>query len=489
MKRILAAILIAAACLPILVSCEKDNTAESTTAAANSDTTANTEEIPSSTLRSETKDSVPDNLKFTGEEFRVLYPNQGAYPLYYWAEEEPSAETMSEAVYRRQKYVEDRLGIKFVIEMDEDYSNSKWLKTIASGSHDYDLGMTHYSKNIDSFVVNNYITPFENLEYVDFDKPWWNNQAMDAIAINGKHFYGVNDFLIPEPLATFFNKQMITDYELENPYQIVRDGRWTYDKMLEMGKVVAADLNNDGKHTKEDQYGLVTQLNWYFNSLPESFGIKLAEIDPVTNRIMLTDKVGELQAALEIVSNLVNNKDVTFTFPYGAVSGDIYASTMPLSTGRVLFHFDPLSRAMTYREIEIDYGILPWPKGSDTQENYYSFNHTGFIAVPITTTNFAKTGAVLELLAAESYRYVVPTYYKLMLGQKLARDEESEEMLDIIYSSIVTDIGRNFTNGFAIQSGFTKLLEAGSTAFVSYYEKNAAIAQAHLDEISDIVLN
>ncbi|GHU37177.1 hypothetical protein FACS1894105_08800 [Clostridia bacterium] len=427
MKQILSAILVAAVCLPTLFSCANENASDSDTTAANGATTASVSDASESTQRSDIKDSVPASLNFNGADFHVLYPDWSAYPLYYWTEE-PGGDIMNDALCKRQLNIEERLGVKFKFTHNSDKTLQDMRTAVASGIHTYDLALTHYGISVDTFVAEGYVMPLDELPYIDFEQPWWNSGAMDSIALAGKHFLGVSDFIIPDPNATFFNKDMVKNYELDDPYQLVRDGKWTYDKMHELGKAVAADLNNDGKPDIGDRYGLVTQLDWYFISVPESFGIRYASTEPSTGRIVLTDKVSELQSALEIVNNLINDKSVTFAYPYGAVKDDQYASPLPLSTGQTLFHFDPLSRAMTYREVEIDYGILPWPKGTEAQPDYYSFTHAGFMTVPSTTTDFNKTGAVLELLSAEAYRHVVPAYFNIMLGQKLARDDDSAEM-------------------------------------------------------------
>lgn len=52
-----------------------------------------------------------------------------------------------------------------------------------------------------------------------------------------------------------FNKQMVTDYNLENPYEIVKAGKWTFEKMMEMGAVVVGDLDGGGMG-EYDRYAL-----------------------------------------------------------------------------------------------------------------------------------------------------------------------------------------------------------------------------------------
>ena len=46
---------------------------------------------------------------------------------------------------------------------------------------------------------------------------------------------------------------------------------------------------------------------------------------------------------------------------------------------------------------------------------------------------------MLEALSAESHRVVLPSYYELILKSKNTRDQESLEMIDIIYEGRLYD--------------------------------------------------
>jgi hypothetical protein len=54
------------------------------------------------------------------------------------------------------------------------------------------------------------------------------------------------------------------------------------------------------------------------------------------------------------------------------------------------------------------------------------------------------TGAVLELLAAETYRNVTEMYFEEALNHKYSRDDASCRMLDLIIANI--DINFGYTN-------------------------------------------
>jgi hypothetical protein len=48
---------------------------------------------------------------------------------------------------------------------------------------------------------------------------------------------------------------------------------------------------------------------------------------------------------------------------------------------------------------------------------------------------------ILEAMASESLRSVIPAYYDIALSVRAARDEESSVMLDIIFANRVFDLG------------------------------------------------
>jgi len=100
--------------------------------------------------------------------------------------------------------------------------------------------------------------------------------------------------------------------------------------------------------------------------------------------------------------------------------------------------------------METDFGILPYPKLEVSQPQYYSpINswHVGFICVPLVQEDSVRTAVILESMAAESLYTLQPAYYDMNLYGKFTRDEESRDMLDIIFSATMYDIGEVFNFG------------------------------------------
>lgn len=93
------------------------------------------------------------------------------------------------------------------------------------------------------------------------------------------------------------------------------------------------------------------------------------------------------------------------------------------------------------RDMDANFGIIPYPKYDEAQENYLSrIEGCELTGVPV-TADPEFVSVVLEALASDSAKNVVPAYYDVALKTKYTRDEESAEMLDVIFQNRVFDLG------------------------------------------------
>ena len=138
------------------------------------------------------------------------------------------------------------------------------------------------------------------------------------------------------------------------------------------------------------------------------------------------------------------------------------------------------------RGMEMDFCIIPLPKLDKAQEKYITPNnpHTGAgISIPVTASDLDRTGMILEDLSAESRYTLQPAYYEINLKGKYARDEESQDMLDIILSNTAHDIG--YVYNFGSFAGDT-LLRNGQNKksdYASPFEKAQGKMQTAIDKV------
>ena len=186
------------------------------------------------------------------------------------------------------------------------------------------------------------------------------------------------------------------------------------------------------------------------------------------------------------VYTLLAGGDYAYTWKYAA------ADQVTINTGRCLFTIYPLNSVKTLRQSDVDFGILPYPKFDEAQEGYYSVNWSGLMCVPATIADPEFVGKVIQAMSVFSHDTVQPAYFNVLLTEKLARDADSIEMLDIIFGGIVYDPGMNyfgFNNNFQqLFYGISNLINKGSSDFASFYAKNEKGATKAIDKFVSEVL-
>ena len=185
----------------------------------------------------------------------------------------------------------------------------------------------------------------------------------------------------------------------------------------------------------------------------------------------------------EKILSILNAGDNRF-FDADAAGNHRYQDTM-FPGNQVLFWHELMNWSKILRDMESDFGILPTPKYDENQTIYYSrvFNAT-MMAVPVTVLDTEREGIILEALCAESYKSVKPVYYDTMLKTKISRDEESGEMLDIIFANRIYDMGYLYWDSNVL-SPYTTMAKAGKNEVASYVEKNKDKAQAAMQKTID----
>ena len=95
--------------------------------------------------------------------------------------------------------------------------------------------------------------------------------------------------------------------------------------------------------------------------------------------------------------------------------------------------------------MDADFGIIPYPMASESQDSYYTRESGAlFSNVPITQENKEKIGLILEKLAEESAKITTPAYKNVIMKGKYSRDNQSSQMLDLLYETRVYDLGDSF---------------------------------------------
>ena len=429
---------------------------------------------------------LPD-VNYEGKEFTIL---STVHADYEYVSEEQTGDIVSDAVYNRNRNVEELLGINLNIITepghwdDRDNFNHLITSSVMSGDGAYDLvnGVTVCVLLVagDGLFVNAL-----DLDYINFDKPWWIQGMEDDLAIGGKLFGFIGDAslsMYKDLTVIYFNKTLLENYNLENPYDLVREGKWTIDKLSEMSSAAASDLNGDGKmDTATDQFGYVTAAvpQRTFQTATE---FKVFRYDENKNPYVadLTEhEISVFEKLNKFVGDTMTNSS--------QYANDQTVVSNIFNDERSLFMCQFLYVTEYLRDMKSDFGIIPVPKYDENQENYHTQigTSTSMFFIPRTTNDLDLTSMVCEALSYYSWRDVVPAYYEIALKEKYTRDEDVKEMLELIRNSAQMDFTFAYSTLF---SPFPNMVlpttsDEVKTDYVSEYESHKSSWQSVIDNL------
>jgi hypothetical protein len=277
------------------------------------------------------------------------------------------------------------------------------------------------------------------------------------------------------------NFNIAEQYNISDIYDTVLEGKWTIDKLYELSSLVYEDSNGDGKTNEGDVVGLLIGSEIYndADSFMQGSKITMTERDE--------DDLPFLSVNSDKMVALVENVYRLFYENPGALvdtkinAYNIFPNDTALFTPSYLyFYYD------YYKNMDSDYGILPYPKFNEEQDTYSTRVQDGVSiwAIPVTVQNQECVGATMEAMAAQSYRTVTPTYFEIALKVKYSRDEDSVKMLDIIREGVMF----NFEIVYNGQIGspwdvMRNLMIDKKSDFASYWAKKEQGIRKKLEEL------
>ena len=402
--------------------------------------------------------------------------------------EEINGEIINDTVFERNTYLEEKYNFEIV---GTPTTLSNWQapsikKVILSGTDTYDAMFIRQSQT-GSLIINGCLVNLNEVPYLDFSKSWWDQSIINQLSVANKTFGATGDVIATNNNAfrvILFNKNMIADFGLDDPYKIVRENKWNLDNFYNMCKDISLDVNGDGKMDENDRYGYLVQsgitINMFYAAGEQTI-IKDKDGIPVIS--VGSEKCMQI---LQKINDILLTKDaVMFDSDYTRINSQHpeYVLQDVFEDKRGLFFAEVLQLAERMRSTDTEFGILPPPKADQNQTEYMCFADSSCInlmVIPVTNTNLERTGQILEAMCAESKYGLLPAYYEKTLKGKYSRDNDSEEMLDIIIKNKVISIDEMFDWG--MHKAIQDVLKKRSGDFTSAIEKNLLKAQDKLEK-------
>jgi len=451
-------------------------------------------EVTSAAAETDKELTVEELLGFSsenngGKTFNILSTVHAAYE---YVAEEQTGDLVEDAIYERNLAVEELLGIKFNMItapghwVDRASFNNLITNSVMAGDGAYDL-ISGTTVCVIPIASEGVFINVNEMPGIDLTKPWWVQGMSDDLSINGILYGFIGDAslsLYKDLSVIYFNKQMIDDYSLQSPYELIGEDKWTLDKMFEIASVAGADLNGDGAWKSTDD-----RFDFIFHNVP----MRTFQTSTEFTVIDYDDDNTPFISPLSDSDISLYDKMYTFLMldnVWGVDVSDHNEIASIFADNRSMLMCGFIYYTEYLRDMENDYGIVPLPKRDENQDNYHTQigTSTSMFFIPITTNSEELTSKVCEALSYYSYANVVPVYYETALKEKYARDTEVKEMLDIIRDTAMLDFTFAYSTMFTSSLATNMVLCASKNPrenIVSHFESKFSAMQSTLESIID----
>lgn len=422
--------------------------------------------------------------KFDGDTFSIVGKESD-----HCLDEEITGNLENDALYSRMREIEEVFGVTYEYATcdGEDYDRTPSREVTAKVEADVMSGLGAYDAIHSNIMVGGQVMlglgllqPVEELPGIDLANSWWLNDIETQFDIGGHMFFLTGKIVVDhywDASCLLFNKQIAENFNIDGLYDIVKEGEWTIDKMVE----VTSAIPSDGGIYKLNLDSYESGLAFYFGG-----GFSICETDGDGNLNIPSSLGNEKTDWIDKLANIFRdersyyivgrNEDESLVKDRNNfVEGDVFMTNVIMSTVSEL------------REEDIEFGILPMPKRDTAQKDYICYSRSTSVCsytVSKVARNTEKTGVILEAMAALSEKHLEPAFYDKALKGRGTYDRESRDMLDLIYASKKVDYATTYQWG-----DLWKLIDDAVTcmedSYTGSYNSSARFANIQVKQLVD----
>ena len=435
-------------------------------------------------------DNLPSNMDFGGQKIVIHGMTRNDVGLI----EENDTDIIRGEIHRREIKTEERLKVDI-----EPYVPYGWTQysmaineirlSVAGDMDDFQL-IAGWSALIPALSLEGVFMNFldSSMSNVDLEQPYWVQTLVDGLTVGDKLFFVTGDISYTAIAMAFViavNNDLVQDYNVPNLPALVKDNKWTIEKMGEVAKMVSGGPDGDtsGFYLDGNFQDVATAFMQGSNmSLVSRDEDGLPYLNTNTEKMAtLVNKVYDLFFETEGVKikPTVNGYDTVF--PQGKAM--LYPSYVDWFTN-------------FFRDME-NKSVLPWPKYDEAQSQHYTAVQSGISLWSVPTTvvtagqlehedRLQATTATLEALASYSYKNVTPATFEEALKTKYNDDPDAPEMLDIAKKGILL----NFEIIYTAEIGgawtiLNELMYNKDNDFASLWEERAPVIEGKIVDFID----
>ncbi len=492
------------ASVALFAACEEETEQAGISAAQSGTSTTSESQFPL-----EKKDFGGVQIKFLTNE------NSDYYKWEIAPQEMVEGDRINNACINRKELIQQEFGIELVQEYvkTQDDVIDTLRESITSGLDEYQVGVSgllYLAKLTDAELFLD-LSHIDSNDYLDFTKPYWDQSIMRDLTLLDSVYFATGDALITDDESTwaiFFNKDIAEDYNVtanygvDSLYELVQNGEWDIDTFHEIVTSLSGDNEDFGMAWGADTPDVWSMISQCYDSYAFMVGCGQTLMQNDGTEITVTAGKESNLNAFDKVFNLLTESDfvaIAETTGKNAGSDTYYADmTSMFAAGKGLFMPNRIATVSDpiLRDADIHYGLLPMPKLDETQEEYtttVTVYWCSAFAIPV--TNVEKLDATcyaLEALAYYGMEQLTPEYYDHTLKDKRFEDDESVEMLDLIFRNRTYDMGAvyNFGGSLPFYTGILLSgLSGGSNTHVSTLESVQPAWEAAIQSFIEKVIS
>ena len=393
---------------------------------------------------------------YEGHEFTFITQQSADYGYnvqYLVTSEEEKGDALKDAIGKRNAILEEKYNIT-IAQYDVPNLLNEVRTQVMGGVTTFDVVLanarTMATLSREGLLYNLYDIPVINLE-----KPYWDQRANADLKTGDKLYFTNCDLNIHTiGSAIFFNKKLIKDFELTTPYTFMEQDKWTVDNWVTLAKAISRDVNNDGNMTEFDQYSNLSSHgvdSYFIFGSGIRFTVSDAEGYP---QVALVENSDKLVNVYEKTKSVFGDSSVNYCISCSNVSDNGYSSKWEylrtlFCQDLYLFDYTSDDALKIYKDMESEFGIVPFPKYDENQATYHTIYPEDFncFGIPSVVEDLERTGKIVEDLNYYSSTILIPVWFETLLTRRLTRDDESEATLRFIKDNRVYDLGYIFDFG------------------------------------------
>ena len=455
MKKVLAIVMLIIMAM-IILSCQNNDTIQTnsgptetdyeTESFSNSSSTTIDKSTPEETTYINSKEDILN--KWSGKTINVLTTNYIPSSQNPWSQVEIDSgkfgEKMVSSQNNRQSMIQKTYGVNVNWISSDNYQSiyQDIEKAVSSNDVTYEIVFVRTSE---LFTMASYMLDLGNNIYIDFTQDYYSQEAYKMFTLYGHTLYAEGDFCITNnenSEVLMFNKKLLNEIASEsNIYDDVKNGKWTYEKMVSLARNAYSD-DGDGVVNDFDTFGL--SCTSFDRTLYRSFGVYGVKPSGDNGYEITEAKYDDrINSALSILRSLRSNEYNWARLSWGGNYGS--NAQEAFKDGRVLFYSDVVQQLNSFYDLSFDMGVLPLPKYDEEQDRYYVTQtpmRSLFVGVPECTSDKEMSYYFLDVLSWSERDYLKEHYleYKSKVFSRDTRDIDIDILEHYIFANKMYDV-------------------------------------------------